>query len=441
MFANAQYLTDNSGCLVQLYANNLKFNFFEDNTTDVSFDKGYLSQENIEVLDPGRKFVQDGICYSVNNDGKSITVTGPEKSKEDLKGDLVIPETVSFEGVTCTVTSIRFYAFKDCTGLTSVTISNSVTEIEFDAFKGCTGLTSVTLGNSVAKIGNGAFSGCIGLTSVTIPNAVTLMGSEVFYGCTGLKSVTWNAKSCADFGDYSRPFKELKSINTFTFGNDVECIPADLCLGLTGLTSLTIPNSVKSIGAGAFWGCTGLTSVTLGNSVTSIGVNAFCNCSGLSSVTFPNSVTSIGEAAFYGCKGLTSVTIKNPNIKIERIAFENCDNIKKLQVPPEFEAISENLTVFPSDAGRPPTAQEINLVGGRANFNKLSKGIIQRGMKLKHIENYSDLLDEHYIEGAYVTVFKRLWTRDNTSEYEIAFKGGYDYYVIVRNGVVTSVSY
>ncbi len=396
--------------------------------------------KSIDVLGTGRKFVQDGICYSVNNDGKSMAVIGHEKSKEDFKGDLVIPKIVTFEGVSCKVTSIGAYAFNDCRGLTSVTIPNSVTEIGYNAFSGCRGLTSVTIPNSVTEIKNDAFSGCSGLTSVTIPNSVTEIGYNAFSGCSGLKSVTWNAKSCANFGEFDKSFKEL-GIKTFTFGSEVESIPGGLCSGLTGLTSVTIPNSVKSIGERAFWHCTGLTSVTIGTSVTSIGVSTFCGCTGLTSVTFPNSVTSIGEAAFYGCKGLTSVTIKNPNIKIERIAFEDCDNITKLQVPPEFEAKRENLNIFPNDAGRPPTVQEINLVGGRANFDKLSKGIIQRGMKLKHIENYSDLLDDHYIKGAYVTDFKRLWTRDNTSEYKIAFKGGYDYFVIVRNGVITSVSY
>ena len=41
------------------------------------------------------------------------------------------------------VTSIGEYAFKDCSGLTSVTIGNSVTSIGNDAFKGCDKLVEV----------------------------------------------------------------------------------------------------------------------------------------------------------------------------------------------------------------------------------------------------------------------------------------------------------
>jgi hypothetical protein len=37
------------------------------------------------------------------------------------------------------------------------------------AFYGCSGLESVTLSESVTSIGNSAFRGCSGLTTITIP--------------------------------------------------------------------------------------------------------------------------------------------------------------------------------------------------------------------------------------------------------------------------------
>ena len=48
-----------------------------------------------------------------------------------------------------------------------MTIPNSVTSIESYAFKGCSGLTSVTIPNSVTSIGGSAFSYCSGLKSIT----------------------------------------------------------------------------------------------------------------------------------------------------------------------------------------------------------------------------------------------------------------------------------
>ena len=90
------------------------------------------------------------------------------------------------------VTSIGYYAFSNCSGLTSITIPNSVTSIGYNAFSGCSSLTSVTIGNSVTSIGNYAFSGCSSLTSVTIGNSVTSIGEYAFYNCSSLTSIKFS---------------------------------------------------------------------------------------------------------------------------------------------------------------------------------------------------------------------------------------------------------
>ena len=70
------------------------------------------------------------------------------------------------------VTSIGDWAFRDCSGLTSVTIPDSVTSIGDWAFYGCRGLTSVTIGNSVTSIGNSAFGGCRNLISISFTGTI-----------------------------------------------------------------------------------------------------------------------------------------------------------------------------------------------------------------------------------------------------------------------------
>ena len=90
------------------------------------------------------------------------------------------------------VTSIGYYSFNWCTGLTSITIPESVISIEQSAFTRCEGLTSITIPNSVTSIGAQAFSFCIKLTSVTIGNSVTSIGNQAFTSCDKLTSVTIN---------------------------------------------------------------------------------------------------------------------------------------------------------------------------------------------------------------------------------------------------------
>ena len=238
-------------------------------------------------------FKVDGIAYNKNSDGKSVYVS----YGGDYTGPVTIPERVTYDGTTYSVTSIGEFAFKDCTGLTSVTIPTSVTSIGEEAFRGCTGLTSVTIPNSVTEIGYSAFGGTPWYNNQ--PDGVVYIG-KVAYEFKG----------------------EIASGTAINIKEGTVSISGYAFYGCTGLTSITIPNSVTSIGESAFSGCTGLTSVTIPSSVTEIGWSAFRGCAGLTSVTIPNSVTEIGWSAFEGCTALTSVTFNATNCKSPGRTYE-----------------------------------------------------------------------------------------------------------------------
>ena len=269
-------------------------------------------------------FEVDGIYYLKNGTEATVTYKGSScySYSDEYSGNLTIPETVTYNGTTYSVTSIGKQAFYGCRELTSVSIANTIIVIGNDAFSGCRGLTSVTIPNAVTSIESNTFYNCSGLTSVTIPNSVTSIGSSAFYGCSGLTG-------------------------SLTIPNSVTNIGASAFYGCSGLTSLTIGNYVTSIGASAFSGCTGLTSIDLPNSVTNIGASAFYGCSGLTgSLTIPNSVTSIGSSAFYGCSGLTgSLTIPNSVTSIEWGTFKNCSGLTNINIPKSVETINSNAFV------------------------------------------------------------------------------------------------
>ncbi len=281
------------------------------------------------------------------------------------------------------VTSIGYCAFAGCSRLTSMTIPENVTSIGSYAFAGCISMTTMTWNAKNCSLGDmyeNAYYGtgvagkyewfldhitsftfgdevevipshvCVhmkNVTSITIPEKVKIIYFDAFK-YSGIKTIVWNAKSCYISGGnlfYANPTSEIgvfdmrKQIESITFGENVEHIPAYLCSGLSNLTSITIGNSVTSIGKEAFSGCRSLSSVNISNiaawckisfdsyndnplnyshnlylngtlvtdlvipdGVTSIGNYAFYGCSSLTSVTIPNSVTSIGEGAFYYCK-------------------------------------------------------------------------------------------------------------------------------------------
>ena len=73
----------------------------------------------------------DGIYYDISGTTATVTQVG------DYSGDIVIPESITFENSKYSVTSIGDYAFWGCRSLTSVTIPNSVTSIGESAFEDC----------------------------------------------------------------------------------------------------------------------------------------------------------------------------------------------------------------------------------------------------------------------------------------------------------------
>ena len=109
-------------------------------------------------------------------------------------GIVVIPETVTYNGNTYSVTRIAASAFKNCSNLKSVAIPNSVTRIGDDAFYNCSNLKSVAIGNSVTSIADYAFNGCrslktvINLSSLTISKGSTSKGYVGYYASKVINS-------------------------------------------------------------------------------------------------------------------------------------------------------------------------------------------------------------------------------------------------------------
>ena len=150
-----------------------------------------------------------------------------DQNRTAYSGAVTIPSTVTYNGKTFNVVSIGEYAFRDCTGLTAVTIPTSVKTIKSYAFYNCTSIAQINLPASVTTIGAGAFEGCSSLASMVLPSGLSSVEPESFYDCTALRTVV-------------------------------------------------LPGSVSSIGADAFSRCTSLINVyLLANSMPKCDASAF----------------------------------------------------------------------------------------------------------------------------------------------------------------------
>jgi len=168
----------------------------------------------------------DGIYYKLDNRNKTASVTSkPDTSGENAySGDLVIPSQIETGGVTFLVKFIEEKTFMNCTGLTSVSISESVENIGFLAFADCSNLTSIEV------------------------------AAENDFYCS-IDGVVFN--------------KRKTEITTYPAGRS---------------GNYEIPPTVINIAAGAFYSCSGLTSVSIPNSVEGIRAYAFMNCANLASI-------------------------------------------------------------------------------------------------------------------------------------------------------------
>ncbi len=302
-----------------------------------------------------------------------------------ITGNLVIPESVTSNGITYSVTRIGLHAFSSCNELISVTIPYSVTVIDAMAFNQnlssiyYTGdiagwcrirfynqpldyahnlyinnelVTDLVIPETVEQIKDYAFSGATCLTSVTIPTSVDSIGINVFGNCTGLTSVyyTGDVAGWCDIlftSQYSNPLSYAHNLyinnelaTNLIIPETVTEIKDYAFSDANSLTSVTIPNSVERIGYRAFLNCEGLASVTIGSSVIDIVNYAFSGCISMTSIDIPNSVTNIGDFAFSGCSGLLSVSIGISVTNIGNFAFKNCSSLSDtIIIPNSVETI------------------------------------------------------------------------------------------------------
>lgn len=319
--------------------------------------------------------VIDGICYKLDDNDKVAKVTFKEFRDPDFyTGDVKIPESVTYCGVTYKVTEIGTSALSGSSKLTSITIPNSIEVISGGAFEYCDALTSIYIPASVKSFAGGALRGCNNLTSIVVDkgnknyysngsNAVIETGTNnLIQGCG--KTVIPN--TVTRIGGLA--FEECKSLTSIVIPSSVTQINDYAFDASTNLKSITLHDGVKKIGRNAFAYCVSLETITLPSNLKEIEAYMFADCESLKEITIPATVKSIGAYAFQGCNNLAKVT--NLSATPQTIYYQTFTTLGDLIVPEGSEEAYMNAPIwqhFTTIVGKPLSSGIVSLMGSDSN--------------------------------------------------------------------------
>ncbi|MBR6927158.1 MAG: leucine-rich repeat domain-containing protein [Bacteroidaceae bacterium] len=293
-------------------------------------------------------YEENGIGYTINNSTKSVSVTGYNSSViAQNEGVVNIPEAISFNGRTYSVTSIGERAFSGYTGITSITIPSSVTSIGDLAFHGCTSLTSITIPPSIAYIGKYPFAGCENLNSVHITDLAAWCKIRYPYAAeTGFRSQ--NAAESNPLSYAHNLYLNGELLTDLIIPDSITSIGNFAFVNCTSLKSITIPNSFKAMGTLTFYGCTGLEGIYISDLTVWCNIKyydyyyespytplqyakrLFLNEKEVTDLIIPDSLTTINSPYFKYLKNLKSITIPSSFTSFGNYAFWNCPNITSI---------------------------------------------------------------------------------------------------------------
>ena len=323
-----------------------------------------------------------GVCENAFFNDKEITSIKLSNNLERIENGAFWGasnlKTITFSDGGKGLKKIDSLAFKDCSSLESIDLSNAeITEIPVRAFENCTSLKSIKLPSTVTKIADNAFAGCSNLEEIKGLEQckISELSATAFDGCVRLKDINLSNATIA-------------------------AIPDQIFSGMRGLISATVPKTVTSIGTEAFYACKNLEMIN-GLSdcdITKIGEKAFYNCwslkeadlsgssltvlpasafkgdTALLSVKMPENLNEIGNEAFYGCSAMKKLDLNNTRLTtIGNSALSDMTSLMYINLPDTVNSVGAkafdlNLRLDSSDTALMPTVVSENVTPASVNY-------------------------------------------------------------------------
>ena len=211
----------------------------------------------------------------------------------DCTEDVVIPGTVTHEGVTYIVTTL---------GGGATLFTNSAKEI----------VKSVFIPKKISTINSPLFADCSNLTSIVVDSRNSYYDSRE--NCNAIITTSQNS--------FFTPNMLIAGCKTTTIPNSVTEI-ADKAFYRSAIESITIPTGVTKIGHSAFNQATLLSSIKLPITLTEIGDWAFADCLNLNTIScYALEPPMISSNTFFGSNPIYN----NPSVYVHAYCIEAYKN-------------------------------------------------------------------------------------------------------------------
>lgn len=255
----------------------------------------------------------DNLKYLVMVNGYAVV----DQQDENLKGTIIIPDSISYEGTKYPVTKIGTYAFNN-THIEEITISPNVLTIEDKAFYNCKNLI-------IFNIAKGDMS--LTFNSTTEPCFGSDDNSQKLDSLYVGRNITYTTRIF--------PFANQPALSRVGIDENVTTLPPYFLFGNSKLEYLSIPASITSIGNNAFSMCQNLKVVKglkENSKITALPSYLFSGCQSLQEAAIPVNAKSVGDHCFFDCRKISELTLGKKLTTIGSCAFDGCSSLHKLTI-------------------------------------------------------------------------------------------------------------
>ena len=340
------------------------------------------------------------LFYVLYSHTKTATVVRPYERRL-YRGRIVIPERITYEGESYTVTCIGYRAFAfdgqymfevgesdgayaasfpDSFELQSpyyIELPASVRCIEDEAFLSCFDLRGVALLGKVEEIGRRIMDKCDNLQFILVPTDLKPAYAEELawhyrehitdHVCTidGISYSIDTLSHCATVisplhhttPSYTTLHHTTPSYTTLPHYHGHVIIPehieyngqtyevtkiANYAFFGSHIEEIDLPEGLTQIGQYAFGWCDELREIVLPSSVRTVGKGGCFSCDKLRFAKLSESMFDVPDDMFAGCDQLLTVILSNNTLWIGQSAFEDCASLRAIYLPASLGRIEDS---------------------------------------------------------------------------------------------------